>query len=159
MKYIIVAISIILGISLIAVTPLHASSGTYAALGDSVAAGAGLPTSDPICKRSSEAYPYSVASSTGLTLQHFACSGAKVDEGIYGSQKVNGEKLPTQLNQAFEGGTPKLITLTIGANDTPWAQLIRQCYYITCGYKVDTARFKAHLIDLKLELNAASFCA
>lgn len=155
MKYFIAFIFIVLGISFTNSQALHATSGAYAALGDSVAAGAGLPSTDTTCKRSSEAYPYGVASATGLSLQHVACSGAKVDEGIYGSQKVRGNELPTQLDQALSGGTPSLITLTIGANDTRWTRFIRQCYYITCGSKFDTGHFNTYLADLKLELNIA----
>jgi lysophospholipase L1-like esterase len=154
MKYFVAFIFIVLGISLINQSALHATSGAYAALGDSVAAGAGLPSSDTTCKRSTESYTYSVASTVGLPLEHYACSGAKVDEGIYGSQKV-GTKLPTQLDQAFAKGKPSLISLTIGANDARWTQFIYQCYYIKCGYKADTLRFKGYLLDLKLELNTA----
>lgn len=131
----------------------HAASSSYAALGDSIAAGAGLANIDPTCDRSQQAYPYSVAQSTGLSLSHYACSGAKVDEGIYGVQERNSTTLPAQLDQAYMNGTPSLITMTIGANDTRWMQFIRQCYYIRCGYSVDTARFNTYLIDLKLELN------
>lgn len=154
MKHVIVLILVIVGIAVVRQSPLKAASDTYTALGDSIAAGAGLASSDVVCLRSTQAYPYTVAAKTGLTLQHLACSGAKVDEGIYGSQKT-GEGQPAQLNQAFSGGTPSLITLTIGANDARWTQFIRQCYYVRCGYKIDTGRFAAYLIDLKLELNIA----
>lgn len=146
---------IILALGLAILMPVQSSaiSGTYAALGDSVAAGAGLSSTDAICERSADAYPYTVAATTGLSLTHIACTGAKADEGIYDSQVRNGSTLATQLDQAFANGTPNLITLTIGANDARWTQFIRQCYYIRCGYGVDTARFSAYLVDLKLELN------
>lgn len=134
-------------------TTTFAASGSYVALGDSVAAGAGLSTANPLCDRSTDAYPYAVAASTGLSLAHYACTGAKADEGIYDSQEESFATLPAQLDQAFANGTPDLITLTIGANDARWTQFIRQCYYIRCGYSVDTARFNTYLVDLKLELN------
>lgn len=139
------------------VTPLTAgaSSGAYAALGDSVAAGAGLAGGTVPCDRSSESYPYSVAQSTGLPLQHLACTGAKIDEGLYDEQSRSGTVQPAQIQQAFMGGTPSLVTITIGANDARWTQFIRQCYYIRCGYAVDSARFAAYLVDMKLELNVA----
>lgn len=152
MKHFIIGIFITIGIVVAHQSPLHATSGSYAALGDSVAAGAGLASSDTVCARSSQAYPYIIAQKTGLSLQHLACSGAKADEGIYRSQKLTAD-MPAQLDQAFSNGKPSLITLTIGANDARWTQFIRQCYYIRCGYKVDTARFAVYLIDLKLELN------
>ncbi|MNH50222.1 Lipase 2 precursor [compost metagenome] len=144
-----------LGLSVLFSTTTFAANGSYAALGDSVAAGAGLTTIDPTCGRSIEAYPHTVATSTGLSLSHYACTGAKTDEGIYDSQERHASILPAQLDQAYSAGTPSLITLTIGANDTRWTQFIRQCYYIRCGYAVDTTRFNAYLVDLKLELNIA----
>ena len=146
---------IILALGLAVLLPVQSSavSGTYAALGDSVAAGAGLASNDSLCDTSVEAYPYTVASTTGLNLLHTACTGAKADEGIYDSQTRSGTTLTAQLDQAYANGTPDLITLTIGANDARWTQFIRQCYYIRCGYSVDTARFSTYLVDLKLELN------
>jgi len=146
---------IILALGLAVLIPVQSSavSGNYAALGDSVAAGAGLSTEVTTCDRSTSAYPYIVAQSSGLSLSHYACTGAKADEGIYDSQQRGSVTLPAQLDQAFSNGTPDLITITIGANDTRWTQFIRQCYYIRCGYSVDTARFATYLADLKLELN------
>ncbi|HEX7483929.1 MAG TPA: SGNH/GDSL hydrolase family protein [Candidatus Saccharimonadales bacterium] len=145
---------IITALGLVSLIPVQSSaiSGNYAALGDSVAAGAGLSTTT-LCDRSSAAYPYTVAQTTGLSLSHYACTGAKADEGLYDSQERSGTSVPAQLNQAFQSGTPDLITITIGANDTRWTQFIRQCYYIRCGYSVDTGRFNTYLVDLKLELN------
>lgn len=153
MKHFTVIALLVLGLSVLFSTTTFAVSGNYAALGDSVAAGAGLGASNPICDRTTQAYPYNVASSTGLTLSHYACTGAKADDGIYDSQETSLATLPAQLDQAYANGTPDLITLTIGANDARWTQFIRQCYYIRCGYGIDTARFNAYLIDLKLELN------
>ena len=146
-------VMIIVGIT----SPLQvkAASGGYAALGDSVAAGAGLTASTPPCDRSADAYPYAVAASTRLPLEHLACTGAKIDEGLYDEQDRNGPVLPAQIPQAFVGGSPRLITITIGANDARWTQFIRQCYYIRCGYSVDSARYAAYLADMKLELNIA----
>lgn len=152
MKRFILIIFVIIGVATLHQSSAHAA-GTYAALGDSVAAGAGLPSEDTVCKRSPQAYPFTVAQTTGLSLQHYACSGAKADEGIYGNQQVGSAEVTAQLNQAFASGKPSLITITIGANDARWTQFIRQCYYIRCGYGVDTARFAAYLVDLKIELN------
>lgn len=153
MKYFAVITLLMLGLSVIFSTTTLATSGTYAALGDSVAAGAGLSTTDPICDRSPDAYPSSVAVSTGLALSHYACTGAKADEGIYSKQDTPLATLPAQLDQAYENSSPELITLTIGANDSRWTQFIRQCYYTRCGFGIDTARFNTYLVDLKLELN------
>jgi lysophospholipase L1-like esterase len=153
MKRFIIIAALVLGMSTLLSTTTFAANGNYVALGDSVAAGAGLSTADPLCDRSTEAYPYTVTASTGLSLSHYACTGAKADDGIYDSQEESFGIIPAQLDQAFANGTPSLITLTVGANDTRWTQFIRQCYYIRCGYSVDTARFNTYLVDLKLELN------
>lgn len=152
--------NIILSIATLALavfSPLqaHAMSGTYAALGDSVAAGSGLTNSLAPCHQTTDAYGYTVSIATSLPIHHLACIGAKVDEGLYDTQERDGYVLPAQIDQAFVSGAPSLITMTIGANDTRWTQFIRQCYYITCGHDVDTARYAVYLADLKLELNVA----
>ena len=153
MKRFVLILFAVLGLSVFSPSETQAASGTYAALGDSVAAGSGLAGASTACNRSSQAYPYIIAEQTNLSLQHYACIGAKADEGIYGAQERGSTEFPAQLDQAFSSGTPSLITMTIGANDARWTQFIRQCYYARCGYSVDTARFNTYLVDLKLELN------
>lgn len=131
---------------------------TYIAMGDSVAAGAGLPAlsaptgNDELCDRSSQAYPYRIAASLQTGVVHSACSGAKVDEGIYGDQIRKGVRVPAQLPAAFANDNPELITITIGANDIRWNQFIRQCYVTRCGFAVDNARTKIYRTDLRIEL-------
>ncbi|MDB5167792.1 MAG: hypothetical protein JWO55_50 [Candidatus Saccharibacteria bacterium] len=130
----------------------------YVAMGDSVAAGAGLPaladatTQDEICDRSSQAYPYRIAERLQTTVVHLACSGAKVDEGIYGLQVRAGVQIVAQLPVAFANGTPDIITATVGANDIRWTQFIRQCYVTRCGFAVDSARAKLYRADVRIEL-------
>lgn len=130
----------------------------YAALGDSVAAGYGLPVAanasaeDRLCGRSTAAYPYQVATGLNMTLQHLACTGAKADEGLYGVQNRNGTRLTPQLTTAFAPGRPDLITITIGANDARWTQFIRDCYVWRCGSTWDDARAVVYRADLKAEL-------
>jgi lysophospholipase L1-like esterase len=130
----------------------------YVALGDSVAAGAGLPPSvsapeEQACARSDQAYPFAVATAVGKIVEHYACSGAKVDEGIYGRQTVGPNRLTPQLNRAFALGTPDLITMTVGANDARWAEFVSKCYQFSCGSRFDNAMVTALLADLKLELH------
>jgi lysophospholipase L1-like esterase len=127
-------------------------------MGDSVAAGAGLPamanasTQDELCDRSSQAYPYIIADHLQTPVTHTACSGAKIDEGIYGDQVRGGVRIPDQMSAAFAAGTPEIMTVTIGANDVRWTQFIRQCYVTRCGLAVDNARMKVYRADLRLEL-------
>ena len=130
----------------------------YVALGDSVAAGAGLSddttvaSQDRVCDRSSQAYPYLIAERLQTQVVHTACSGAKVDEGIYDDQSRRGTRLPPQMDTAFASGVPEIMTITIGANDVRWTQFIRQCYATRCGLTVDDARMKVYRTDLRIEL-------
>jgi lysophospholipase L1-like esterase len=133
----------------------------YVALGDSVAAGAGLPLGstpgDALCGRAAEAYPQMVARQKGLAVQNLACSGAKVDEGIYGTQKVQDTSIAPQLDAAFANGKPDIISMTIGANDVRWSQFIRDCYTWHCGSAWDEVRAGAYLLDLRWELYVALY--
>jgi lysophospholipase L1-like esterase len=115
-----------------------ASSGTYAALGDSVAAGVGLPTISDVpsgyqrCGRTAEAYPNIVASRMNLPLNHVACSGATAGD-LFTKQRSGSPNLPSQLSTAFASGTPELITITAGANDAHWLQFLQYCYTNDCA--------------------------
>jgi lysophospholipase L1-like esterase len=106
----------------------------YAALGDSIAAGAGLPGkatprgNDTRCDRSKQAYGFAVAKSAKLPIVHAACSGATAGD-LVTKQSVEGPNIASQLNQAYAAGTPQLITISAGANDVKWADFIQACYY------------------------------
>jgi lysophospholipase L1-like esterase len=133
-------------------------SNRYVALGDSVAAGAGLlpvqgTAEDQLCGRSTASYPYNVARSTGMSLEHYACSGAKGNEGLYESQELSdGTELEPQLDRAFAAGTPDVITITIGANDMRWTRLLKECYAWDCGGQFDEAQMVAYRTHLRWEL-------
>jgi lysophospholipase L1-like esterase len=105
-------------------------------LGDSVAAGVGLPaassTDDPRCGRSSQAYAYKVAQVTGLTLTHAACSGATAGD-LVSKQRLDGPNIAAQLDTAFAGGVPKVISITAGANDVHWLDIVKTCYATNCN--------------------------
>lgn len=133
--------------------------GKYVALGDSVAAGAGLPSGsnpgDPQCQRSSQAYAYGVAEKANLKLKHVACGGATSGD-LFTSQQVGNANIRAQLDAAFEGGAPDLITITVGANDMRWSDFLKIClsdqncdnrWY---GYTVD-----ALLLSLRAKLTYA----
>jgi len=128
-----------------AVQPAAAMTATtptmrYVALGDSIAAGAGLPlmmdgtAEDTACGRSASAYPHLVAQYLHTTsFAHIACGGATASN-LYNSQTVGGNALAPQIDAAFANGRPDVITLTIGANDLGWSSVVGQCYRGgTCG--------------------------
>ncbi len=128
-------------------------TGTYVALGDSVAAGLGLAgsSSDVPCGRSSQAYPTIVAQRLGLPLTTLACRGATVGD-LVTQQHVVGPNPPAQLNGAFAAGTPQLITITAGANDAHWAGFIRACYITNCARESYTTAANAYLTLLQAKL-------
>lgn len=125
----------------------------YVALGDSVAAGLGLATDSDTtaCYRTDESYPHYVAKSLDYTLENFACSGATVNEGILGSQDVNGAMFPPQINQ-LSNSSPGLITITIGANDVEWTKIIAECFTSQCGGTKDSARLSIKQQNLAVNL-------
>ncbi len=132
----------------------------YVALGDSVAAGLGLdelvdaPAEDVRCGRTGQSYATTVARELQLTLTHAACSGATAGD-LVTKQGVSGPNITAQLDTAFSGGIPKLITITAGANDVHWDEFIRLCYQTNCATRTATAGAEAYLYALKLKLNYA----
>jgi lysophospholipase L1-like esterase len=139
-------------------TPTDTSPVNYVALGDSVAAGLGLPASAGTsgrtaqCGRSAEAYPYDIAAARNLTVMNIACSGATAGD-LFTAQRVPGPNIPAQLPQAFANGTPELMTITAGANDMHWTAFLQKCMAATCGSSTDTALANAYLKALQLKLH------
>lgn len=131
-----------------------ASHGTYVAMGDSVAAGVGLESySDAsACDRTQQSYPHGVASRLGFDLTSLACSGAATGPGILASQPVNDLDVTPQLEALYALAQPKVITLTIGANDLGWTELLARCYSSVCGTAADVAQVDARLAAMKLNL-------
>ena len=133
------------------------TTNTYYALGDSVAAGWGLPQSstassrDKQCGRSPQAYASIVAKSAKLSYVNNSCKGATAGD-LFTSQSVSGPNIPPQLNAAFAKGTPRLITITAGANDAHWSAFLRQCYVTNCATETTTAVANAYLSALQLKL-------
>ncbi|MDB5161271.1 MAG: hydrolase family protein [Candidatus Saccharibacteria bacterium] len=135
-------------------TSSPAITGTYAALGDSVAAGLGLPSQDALCGRSPQAYPYQVSQATGLPLVHVACSGATAGD-IFTNQERMGRTIPPQLDAALASGNPSIITITAGANDAHWTGFLSECYTFSCGSRTDTLLASFYLVLLQAKLNTA----
>lgn len=134
-----------------------ASEGNYVALGDSVAAGIGLPnfSDSSACDRTLEAYPNKLANSLHYKLLSVACSGATTQDGLLSSQSVNQLALPAQLSAALKADKPKLISLTIGANDANWTTYIQKCYTQVCGSEADTAAVQQNVNLAMTNLNTA----
>ena len=134
-------------------------SNRYVALGDSVAAGVGLnydpnaSAEDKACVRSTQAYAavLQARSHESLQLTNLACSGATTAD-LTGSQNAGGLSIAPQLDAAFADGTPRLITMTIGANDLHWSDLITQCYVASCDTPANTAAVQTYIQSMKSNL-------
>lgn len=126
------------------------------ALGDSVAAGVGLPTASDIsqCDRTEESYPAVLAKKLDYVLTSYACSGATINEGLLGPQKVGDGSVPAQVDQAANL-VPDAITLTIGANDVGWSAYLTKCAIATCGDSQDTQELSTKLAVLNTSLSSA----
>lgn len=134
----------------------------YAALGDSVAAGVGLPaarasTSDTNvqCGRSSQAYPKYVARQQSYRLVFAACSGAMAGD-LVTKQAVPGPNITAQLDTAFATGRPDIITITAGANDVHWEEFIETCRRTNCNTTMATLAFDSLVLKYKTVARAAS---
>lgn len=103
----------VLGATL-AATPVHASTSSYVALGDSFSAGTGTFDRTDDCYRSPLGYPALIANSQGLQLDYQACSGA-----------VTADVLAHQLGTLDQDTA--LVSMTIGGNDVGFADVITQC--------------------------------
>lgn len=141
----------------------------YVALGDSVAAGLGygvgiVGDEDRVCGRSPEAYAYHVAdqlnerlSGTKLHVapQVVACQGATT-RNLLEAQAIGGISVRPQLDRAFEGSRPALLTITSGANDAHWASFIGACFAPTnCNTPENDAALQTHINTMTLDMSAA----
>ena len=137
--------------------PVPPTAGAYVALGDSVAAGVGLPTvlqvpaGETRCGRTGEAYPHEVARAMSLPLIHKACSGATAGD-LFTKQRSGSPNLAPQLDAAFTGGNPELITITAGANDTHWERFLTTCRYSDCATSTQTTLANGYLLALQGKL-------
>ncbi len=137
-------------------SPKPAAQGSYVALGDSVAAGVGLlyDSDSSACNRTNQAYPNLVAQKLNYRLKNVACSGATLPAGILGQQAVNDLLVAPQIEQLFSQPKPKLMTLTIGANDTNWTGKLATCYTADCGTAADSANVQAALSSVTDNVHA-----
>ena len=105
--------------------------GNYVAQGDSYASGTGTREYyDAACQRSVDSYAVQLANADDLTLQHVACSGARIPDVI-----------ANQLG-ALSTATD-LVTLSIGGNDAGFSSVITRCalpFPFTCTTQINNAR-------------------
>jgi lysophospholipase L1-like esterase len=123
-------------------------------IGDSTAAGAGLPTGssptalDRACGRSADAYPADLAAANDWTVLNLACGGATIQNGLLGAQVLgDGQVAPVQFAEAEQATHAKVIIVSVGADDVSWAIMTQLCAAsAVCNDKVSTAYF-SQLLD------------
>ncbi|MFE2644647.1 SGNH/GDSL hydrolase family protein [Streptomyces nigra] len=128
------------------------------ALGDSTAAGTGngpLPDPDELdtaCRRSADSYPRALARANGWRSLNLAGAGATVRDGILGVQILGDQVAPPQFAQAQRATQASVITLSTGANDVRWADLVKLCAASpSCDDRASTAFFRNRLTRFTLD--------
>jgi lysophospholipase L1-like esterase len=102
----------------------------YIALGDSYAAGDGIPAQFDAasgCERSSHSYPVLVAGQLGLSARQYrdvSCSSAKIAD-LTAPQSTGSATDPPQLSALSADAT--LVTLGIGGNDLGFGGILTRC--------------------------------
>ena len=121
--------------------PPPATNGkTYVALGDSYAAGFGLPapastlTGQPVpgCDQTTGDYPHLLAAKLGLSLTDVTCSGATTAD-FTSSQSVMPAPDPAPQLDVFKTHQPDLVTITIGGNDLGFTSIAQNCIAATAN--------------------------
>jgi lysophospholipase L1-like esterase len=138
MGFSLIAAVVALTATVVAATPASAHSPggvaghTYVALGDSYAAGFGLPApatatrpAYPGCAQTSLDYPHRLAAQLRLRLTDATCSGATTAD-FFSSQNVPGPHPPAQLD-VVKALHPDLVTVTIGGNDLGFTTIAETC--------------------------------
>jgi lysophospholipase L1-like esterase len=129
-----------------------AAAPTYVALGDSFAAGPGIPeTTGGACLRSTANYPSLVAAQLHLSLTDVTCSGATTENVTTTAQGAN----PPQV-QAVTRDTD-YVTITIGNNDVAYtaSSIVCGAAGAPClGASIDTGAIETALGHLESDLVA-----
>jgi GDSL-like Lipase/Acylhydrolase family len=130
--------------------PLHGVEEVV--LGDSTAAGAGLPLvsaaskADSACGRSSQSYAFDLASVNGWKALNFACDSATIAHGLLGSQHRGGQRIPPQIDALRQVKDPAVVIVSVGADDLQWSAILEYCAATTqCDSRASNAYFQQKL--------------
>ena len=117
-------------------------------IGDSTAAGAGLPweanptPEDEACGRSAESYAADIAAAEQWNVLNLACGSATIPNGLLGPQVLGSQIAPPQLPRAEAATNAKVIIVSVGADDLSWSALTQLCAAsAVCDDKASTAYF------------------
>jgi hypothetical protein len=121
-------------------------------MGDSTAAGAGLPlgprasANARACGRSNDSYAAVLSGVIGWKVLNLACDGATISHGLLGPQVHNGVRLAPQLAEAERASRASVIIVSVGADDLNWAAVVRYCAVTpNCNDRATQAYFQQQL--------------
>lgn len=110
-----------------------------------------------VCHRSKGAYPWVVAPLIQASDPvHLACTGASARNGVLIAQRhAGGIVSPQQLGPAYDEAKPDVVTMTLGANDIEFADIVEDCYQVaSCdSIKRLNDRVNALLVEQRSNLN------
>jgi GDSL-like Lipase/Acylhydrolase family len=121
-------------------------------IGDSTAAGAGLPpvgnpsTDDNACGRSSQSYAVDLASVNGWRALNLACDSATIAQGLLGPQPEGGLQIPAQIDSLNQVQDPTVVIVSVGADDLQWSAILAYCAASPqCDSRASNAYFQQKL--------------
>jgi len=98
--------------------------------------------SPDFCHQTPQAYPRITAQILNATLLHLACTGSTAHNGVSGSRSEKGQfEAQAQLQSAagtpYGDADPDVVTLSLGANDINFADVVKRCYLYGWGPSAD----------------------
>jgi GDSL-like Lipase/Acylhydrolase family len=131
--------------------PLHGIQEVV--LGDSTAAGAGLPLvaspspADSACGRSTQSYALDLAAAHGWTALNLACDSATIAAGLLGPQQLDGQQIAPQIDAARRVQRPAVVIVSVGADDLQWSAILEVCAATACDSRASNAYFQQKLAE------------
>jgi hypothetical protein len=130
--------------------PLHGIQEVV--LGDSTAAGAGLPLmtrpsgADRGCGRSADSYAEDLAMANGWKAVNLACDSATIRQGLLAPQQRAGVQIPAQIAAASQIKNPSVVIVSVGADDLQWSDILAVCAVSArCDNRATAAFFQQKL--------------
>jgi hypothetical protein len=127
-------------------------------LGDSTAAGAGLPpvsrpsTADNACGRSSQSYAAELANVNGWRAVNLACDSATIAHGLLGPQDQGGLLIPPQIDSLDQVQNPTVVIVSVGADDLQWSAILQICASTSqCDSRASNAYFQQKLAQFSTD--------
>jgi hypothetical protein len=127
-------------------------------IGDSTAAGAGLPSlahasnADKACGRSSQSYAVDLAGANSWKALNLACDSATIAHGLLGPQQQGTQQVPPQINSVHRVKNPAVVIVSVGADDLQWSAILEYCAATTqCDSRASNAYFQQRLAQFSTD--------